>query len=515
MRNQLKAGAVLSYVALFINSVISILYTPIMLNLLGQSEYGLYSLGSSAAGYLGVLVFGLGNAVIRYTARFKALNDEEGCSNLYGMFLILYVSLGALALLAGTVLTLNSEHIFSNSLNPDELSKLKILMTIMVINISIGIGLGLFSVIVLAHEKFIFQKLISIANSVLSPLVMLPLLLIGYGSIMMAIVTTVINILYFIISIYYCFRVLKIKITFKKFESGILKEIIVFSSFIFINLVIDKIYWSTDQIILGIYSGTIAISIYTIGASFTGYFSGFSSAISNVFLSKVSGMVIKDVSDKEISELFIRIGRVQFIIISFALSGFLIFGQEFIILWVGNAYTSSYIIAALILVPMIIPLIQSMGGIILQAKNKQKFQTYTYLSVAIANVFLSIFFVKWWGPIGCALATAIAFTVGNIFIMNIYYWKKIGINIPKFWKNILFMSFPLFISISVGYVTNNLFITNNWFILFSKIIVFSFIYIFLMWCISMNRYEKELIIVPIINIINKVRKKSYRNQINY
>ncbi len=68
-RNQLKFGAALSYISLGIGNVISILYTPIMLRLLGQSEYGLYNLSNSIIGYLGVLDFGIGNAVIRYTAK--------------------------------------------------------------------------------------------------------------------------------------------------------------------------------------------------------------------------------------------------------------------------------------------------------------------------------------------------------------------------------------------------------------------------------------------------------------
>ena len=88
--NQLKAGAILSYLSLGVGNVISILYTPIMLRLLGQSEYGLYNLSNSIIGYLGVLDFGIGNAVIRYTAKYKALEDKDGESNLYGMFIVIY-----------------------------------------------------------------------------------------------------------------------------------------------------------------------------------------------------------------------------------------------------------------------------------------------------------------------------------------------------------------------------------------------------------------------------------------
>lgn len=506
MKSQIKAGAVLSYAALFLNSVISIIYTPIMLNLLGQSEYGLYSLAISAAGYVGVLNFGLGNAVIRYVAQYKAMKDEEGCSQLYGMFCVMYGILGMIALISGIILSLNSQLIFSNSLSMEEVNKLTILMIIMVINLSLGIGLGLFSVIVLALERFIIQKIIVIVSSIVNPLVMLPLLLMGFGTIAMAIVTTIISVITILINMYYCFRVLKIKIVFKKIEIKLLKEILIFSSFIFLNLMIDKIYWSTDQIILGIYSGTVAISIYTIGASFTGYFSGFSAAISNVFLSKVTGMVTKEVSDKEISDLFIRVGRVQYIILSFALSGFIVFGQEFIRLWVGTEYNNSFIIAVVILVPSLIYLTQGMGGIILQAKNMQKFKSVVFFIIAVANVFLSILFVQWWGVIGSAVATALAFTIGNIIIMNIYYWKKLNIDIPKFWKNIVCMSFPLLISLVFVLTISNLAAADSWIVLVIKMFAFSFIYIPLVWFTAINSYEKDLLIVPLKNVIRKFRK---------
>ena len=76
--NQLRAGALLSYVSLAINNIISILYTPFMIRLLGQSEYGLYNLANSVIGYLGILDFGLGNAIIRYGAKYRAVEDKDG-----------------------------------------------------------------------------------------------------------------------------------------------------------------------------------------------------------------------------------------------------------------------------------------------------------------------------------------------------------------------------------------------------------------------------------------------------
>ena len=56
--NQLKMGTILSYLSIVIQSLSAIIYTPVMLRLLGQNEYGLYQLGSSAVSYLSLLSFG-------------------------------------------------------------------------------------------------------------------------------------------------------------------------------------------------------------------------------------------------------------------------------------------------------------------------------------------------------------------------------------------------------------------------------------------------------------------------
>jgi O-antigen/teichoic acid export membrane protein len=68
--NQLKAGAALSYILMGLGYVISIAYTPIMLRLLGQSEYGLYNLVSSVVSYLGLLSFGFGSVYMRHYLRY-------------------------------------------------------------------------------------------------------------------------------------------------------------------------------------------------------------------------------------------------------------------------------------------------------------------------------------------------------------------------------------------------------------------------------------------------------------
>ena len=69
IKNQLKAGALLSYLNLLIGNIIPFIYTPIMLRMLGQAEYGLYGIANSIMGYIGLLNFGIGGTIVRYLAK--------------------------------------------------------------------------------------------------------------------------------------------------------------------------------------------------------------------------------------------------------------------------------------------------------------------------------------------------------------------------------------------------------------------------------------------------------------
>jgi O-antigen/teichoic acid export membrane protein len=492
--NQRKAGAVLSYVSIGLSNVMGLLFTPFLLRMLGQSEYGLYSLVASVVAYLTIMDFGFGNAIVRYTAKYKALGKTEEQYSLFGMFFLLYCGIGVLALLTGIGLYLNVDNLFNKSMSPMELDKARIMMLLLVFNLAFTFPLSVFGSIINAYENFVFQKLINIGRVLIYPCIMIPFLLTGHKAITVVVVTTILNILTLLMNYWYCRKKLKIQLHFHKFEWGLLKEISGYSFFIFLNYLVDRIYWSTGQFVLGIIAGTTAVAIYAIAITFQTYYMSFSTAISNVFLPKITTMVTNNCSDKDVSDLFIKTGRVQFIIMSFILSGFILFGQTFINLWAGNGYKDSYIIALIIMVPLTLPLIQNLGITILQAKNQQKFRSILYIIISILSLGISIPLAKIYGGIGCAIGTSLALTAGNIIIMNIYYYKKVNINIPLFWSEIFKMAIPVIIITAIDFYVNTLIFNNLISGMIIKLGLFLSIYLPIVYKFGTNKYEKDLVL---------------------
>lgn len=502
MKSQIKIGSILSYVVIVLNMLIGLIYTPIMLRIMGQSEYGTYSLISSIIGYLTVLDLGFGNAIIIYTSRYRAKNQKEEQSKLNGMFLVIYSIIGIVAGIMGAILYANMDRMFAATMTIQELQKAKAMTIILIVNLIFTFPLSIFGSIITAYEKFIFSKVVNILRIILMPCIMLPLLYMGYRSVTMTLVTTILNLSSLVINLIYCLKVIKINFTFGKFDTKLLKEIFGYSFFIFLAIIVDKINLNIDQFILGSVIGTIEVAIYTVASQIHTIYVSLSTAINGVLLPKITMLVENNESDEKISDIFIQTGRLQYIIMALITTGFIIFGQEFIRIWAGEGYEKSYWTELILMVPAIVPLIQNVGINILQAKNMHKFRTVVYFFIAIANLFISIPLARKFGSVGSAIGTSIACLLGQWIIMNIYYYKKANIDIPRFWKNIFKMSIPILIVFIPACIFNYMNPSTNIIIIGIKIIVYSILYSVLLWIFGLNDYEKSLIKKP----INKIFK---------
>lgn len=493
--NQLKAGVILSYMQLILGNIISIMYTPVMLRILGQSEYGLYNLSSSTISYLGLLNFGLGSAYMRYYSRYKVDNDKIKIGRLNGMFIIIYSVIAIIAAIAGLVLISNAQLIFKQGLTNSEISRIKILMVFMLFNMTISFPLSVFNSNIIANERFFFQQITGMINTIINPFVMLPVLLLGYKSIGMVIVTTILGLISNGINIYYCINKLKINFVFGEFDFKLMKEMLIFSSYIFLNMIVDQINWSVDKFLLGMFKGSVAVAIYGIGAQFNTYYLSFSTSISNVFIPKVNRLVYKSNDKDELTKIFTKVGRIQFIVLSFIMVGFLVFGKFFIEIWAGNNYYKSYYIAVILMLPVSIPLIQNLGLEIQKAKNMHKFRSVIYFIIAIGNICMSIPLCKQYGEVGCAIGTAISLVIGNGILMNWYYYTKVEIDIIYFWKNICRLAtgliVPIIIGIGIRYVG-----INSIMMFLVMGIVFTIIFFISMYYLGMNEYERQLFKEP-------------------
>ena len=506
--NQVKVGSILSYAQIGLSIIIGLIYTPLMIRFLGKSEYGLYNTVSSTISALSILSLGFNSSYIRYYSRYKKNNDISGINNLNGLFIIIFTIIGLVALFCGIFLSRHLKYVFSDGLSENEYSTAETLMLLMTINLSISFPMSVFTNIISAHEKFIFLKMVGIIRTVLTPIIIIPMLFVGIKSIGIVCVTIILSMIADIVCILFVFVKLNAKFELDSIERGLFKEIFLFSGFIAINLIVDQVNNNLDKIIIGRYRGTEEVAIYSVGSTLNNYFIVFSTAISGLFTPRIHKIVneYKDeigILKETLTSLFVKVGRIQYILLSMVLSGFIFFGSSFIInFWAEPGYENSYIIALLLMIPGIVPLIENVGIEIQRALNIHRYRSIIYGIMAIANLIISIILCKIYGAVGSAIGTTIAVTIANGLIMNIFYHKRCYIDMVVFWKNILSVSKALIIPLIVGATIITVVDLNNKLSFLISAIIYAIIFCVSMWLWGMNDYERSVISEPFKRLIH-------------
>jgi len=503
--NQVKAGAVLNYVIIVLNTLTGLLYTPYMLRCLGQNEYGMYSLVASVIAYLTLLDFGFGSAIVRYTAKIRATGTKKDEWELYGMFVSGYAIIGFIITIAGLVLYFNVDRMFDRTMTPDELSQARIMMALMVANLAVTFPFSVFGAIITAYERFVFQRVVGILRILLSTAVLVSVLALGYKAIALVVVHTAFSIVSLVINLIYCRYHLQIKVWFRRYNMPLFKEIIIFSWWNFLGAIVDRIYWSTGQFILGIYCGTATVAIFSVSIMLMGMYMSMSTSFNSVLLPRVTVLATHTGADKEISDLFIKTGRLQFCVLALILSGFIVFGRQFINLWAGTNYSDTYVISLIFFISLICPLIQNVGITILLARGEQKFRSLVYLAIAVCSLAGQILISPHFGAFGCAAVIGMTLFIGQWLIMNIYYYVKQKISILRFWKQIIAMAVVPAIVSCMGVLVCGFFQINSWYALGTAIFIFLIVYCPLFYLFSMNSYERLQLLILVRAVLNKIR----------
>ena len=506
--SQLKAGAFLSYAQMALNILISVVYTPVMLRILGKGEYGLYSTVASTISTLSILSLGLNSGYIRYFSKYKKNNDMTSIYKLNGLFILIFSVIGIITILCGMFLTANLNLVFDKGLTESEYATARILMVLLTISLAISFPSGVFAHIISANERFVFLKVLGMVKTVVGPLVSMPLLLMGYGSIGMVSVSLfaseIIDLIYF----YYVVKVLKHKFYFRDFERGIFKSLFVYTGFIAFNLIAEQINNNLGKVLISRFLGTEVTAVYAVGFTLFTYYTSFATAISGVFTPRVHNIVnATDNDEKErtnrLTELFVRVGRIQYIILGLLTTGIVFFGYEFIMVWAGEGYEQSYYVVLLLVIPALIPLTQNIGIDVQCAMNNHQFRGVAYFIMSLINLVLTIVLTPKYGVVGATIGTAISLVIGNIILMNIFYHKKCNIKIFDYWKNIISMSKGLLIPIAFGIVIKMYFDVSAIPMMLLGIAAFSCVYVGSMWLFALNKYEKNLFLNPIKKLLKK------------
>ncbi|MGB4581280.1 MAG: oligosaccharide flippase family protein [Coriobacteriia bacterium] len=489
-----RSGVISSYALLFAQVVSSLLFTPYLIRSLGQAEYGLYSLVASITAYFLLLDAGVGNALVRYIAKYRVSEDLAQQRRLLGLSLLYYIGIAFLVLVLGAMIRGYLPQIFGRGLTSIELIRAGRMLDITLLQAASLLVFSAFNRTLIAYERFVLSKGLAIVELALRVSILTALLHMGFGALTIVTVNLVLTIGIGCVSAWYVLFRIGLRPTLRGLELSFAKEVIGYSSFIFVQMIATQVNDMTDQILLGIMTTSSIIGVYAVGALLSSYFRSIAGAINGVLMPGVVRMVETGQSAQALLDEMVKVGRLVFMVMGVVLVGFAVSGRRFVSLWVGADNGEAYWVALILMVAAILTLVQSIGTQILWAMGKHKIQALLMVGVAAANLGLSILLIRWNPLVGAALGTAFAVIAGNVAAMTVVFAREMRISPQRYYAGLTAGIVPCLVVAGVAGALFSLLRLAGWSGVLIEVAVVLMVYTACMLRFGMNGYEKRLFV---------------------
>lgn len=505
--SELKSGVIINYVSIFIRLATQFFITPFVIASLGVEEYGLYMLSSTVIVWLSLTDLGLAVTAKKYVTAYRERGEDDKQAHFMGQSVMLFSVLGAVALSAGIVCYFFLPDFFPK-LTEAQLGTLDILYLLTLANLILSFPLRPLACVPGAYLKFVVPGLMSLGASLINAGLTVLLLVCGYKSIGLTVMNVGLGVILLLVNLFYAVHFLGVRFKFSRPDWLLYRELLMFSIWILLAQLLDLFYWKAGAPIVARLVGSEAVSLFTLSTSFACYFTTAATAISGVLAPKLMRMVAGGSSDEELTTAMIRIGRMQLALLTVMTLGFIVLGQDFLRLWVGDSIGEGvwtvWVGALVIQIPLLVPLTQNVGFSILQAKSIHRGNTINMFYTSVLCVVTGYVLTLHCGVLGMLIGTGAAFFLGQGVLLNVYYHRKAGLNIPRFIKaTYLPVLLPFVILLMVGWAWVCVYPIESWFNFFISASVYGAVSSLMLFFIFLNRGERGLLLEPLKCILSR------------
>ena len=492
-KKQLSIGALLSYLSIAINIIAGLIYTPWMVQKIGQSDYGLYTLANSLI-TLFLVDFGFSFATARYVSKYRAEGDQKKVDNFLGAIYKLYFVITSVIFILLFMVYFFIDTIYTQ-LTPVEIERFKVVYVISATFAVINFPFVTFNGILTSYEKFVQLKLADILYRISFVGSTIIALALGYGLYALVALHAIVGLLIVLYKYIVIKKHIPVKVNFKYSEKGMYKEIFSFSIWVTLSTISTRLIFNITPSVLGMTADSGAIAIFGIVTTVEMYVYMVISAIDGMFMPRISQIIIDD--EKRLQPLLLKVGKYLYILNGLIVAGFTVVGQLFIKLWVGAMYIDAYWGILLVIVPGMFYNSLQIAHTTVVATKRVYIHAWVNVVIGVINIILSFAFSKSFGVIGACASIFVAYMVRAILI-NVVYHKILPFNMLKFAKKCYVkMSLPIIATIFVGMCINMFIQDGGWIIFIVKGIIVVFIYTIFVYLLGFGKSERKLIIQKI------------------
>jgi hypothetical protein len=271
-----------SWAALVVNTIISFVLAPIVVNTLGNVYYGIWTLLMQFTGYLWLFDFGVRESVIKYVAEYHASGERAKLESTVRTAISVYALVTVAALLAVTGMTAALPFVFNIPAEAVQTAQVAAFLTGATVaqsflsNVFVGILMGLQRIYLVSRVGILFALVRAGA--------IYALLTAGYGLVGLSVLNLVLSLANAALVIYCC-RVFLPDLPLR--PARLVKAEVVklynYGKFVLISNIGDKIVFTTDAIVISVFLPIAALTPYAIGGTLIGHMRSVVMTMAQVF----------------------------------------------------------------------------------------------------------------------------------------------------------------------------------------------------------------------------------------
>ena len=431
MKNR-NVGVALSCGRILINLVCGLLLSAVLLRVLGDTEYGVYQTVAAFANYLVLLEFGMGTVMVRNLSACRGAGASPAeIQRQVSTLWTLAVCLGGVILAVAAVFYALTPAVYAGSMTALQIVHGQRMFAVLAGFVVLSFLSQTVSGVLLAFEHYRFAAIEGTVRTALRAAAILAAVGWRKNAMVIAIADLIFSGLSLAAIAIYCRRKTGLKLRLGRMDGAILRSAAPLALAIFLQAVVNQANNNVDKLLIGVMLTPEAVALYSVGLYIYGVFS----ALTTVPISMYGPVIQQCVERKgDLLAQLVPPCRLAAVMGGAVLFGFAAVGRPFIRLVYGESYLQAWTIALLLMGPMYLNAVTGPAVNGLDAKNKRMGRSWILLLTTALNVVLTVFWLRQWGVLGAAAATAVATVLGQVVLGNWYYRKALGISVGKLYR---------------------------------------------------------------------------------
>jgi O-antigen/teichoic acid export membrane protein len=398
-----------------IGIAISFITTPILINILGDQGFGLFTLIGALTAYAGLLDFGIGPGLVRHYTEFSDRQAGAAVRQITTFSVTFYVLL--FAVLIAPMAWVAPWLCDAMALQPDVKNTAILSLLLMFGYFILSCIGGVFGSRMISVHRLDLVCYVGLGGQLVYAALVI-IVLPSYPTVVAAIIFNLIqvaltsSVLIFLVWAHdrrvFCNPL--------SIPTWLIRKILAFGGWMQINSVAALVGLELDKVIIGRFLGLSSLTPYQIGNRLA----SLNRLLPFQFLAAVvpaATVVSINGQGEAMEQFYIRMSR-YLMVLTMPITGFVALDADRLILaWIGKPYPEAVLVAGALAISYAINNLTGGGTTIARAAGIPRYETYYALVSTVLNLVLTIALVPYFGLAGIIGGTIIANVIGSVYFL--------------------------------------------------------------------------------------------------